>query len=73
MAKGAPASQACGQHRDFSHGGCRGGCSGPAHSPAMLAFTQSKSFGLIPLMGLTGALEIIGAFLLLDLISTTGT
>lgn len=33
----------------------------------MLGFSQSKSFGLIPLSGLTGALEIVAAFLLLDL------
>jgi len=30
-------------------------------------FTHSKSIGLIPLIGLSGALEIIATFLLLDL------
>jgi sterol desaturase/sphingolipid hydroxylase (fatty acid hydroxylase superfamily) len=34
---------------------------------AVLGFTQSESFGVVPLMGLTGAFEIMAAFLLLDL------
>ena len=34
---------------------------------AMLGFTAQSSFGLIPLAGLSGALEVVAAFLLLDL------
>lgn len=34
---------------------------------AMLDFTAARSFGLIPLLGLTGVLHIVAAFLLLDL------
>lgn len=34
---------------------------------AMLDFTKADSFGLLPMLGLTGALEVIAAFLLLDL------
>jgi sterol desaturase/sphingolipid hydroxylase (fatty acid hydroxylase superfamily) len=34
---------------------------------AMLGFTEQRSFGLIPLAGLSGALEVVVAFPLLDL------
>jgi sterol desaturase/sphingolipid hydroxylase (fatty acid hydroxylase superfamily) len=34
---------------------------------AMLDFTKANSFGLMPLLGLTGVLEVIAVFLLLDL------
>lgn len=34
---------------------------------AMLGFTAQRSVGLIPLAGLSGALEVVAAFLLLDL------
>lgn len=34
---------------------------------AMLDFTQGNSFGLIPLLGLTGTFDVVAAFLLLDL------
>lgn len=34
---------------------------------SVLDLTESKSFGLIPLLGVTGGLEVIAAFLLLDL------
>lgn len=33
----------------------------------MLDFTRASSFGLLPLLGLTGAVEMVAAFLLLDL------
>ena len=34
---------------------------------AMLGYTDSRSLGLIPLLGLSGAAEVVAAFLLLDL------
>lgn len=36
-------------------------------SAAMLAFTEQRSFGLLPLAGLGGAFELVAGFLLLDL------
>src|SRR5204862_3493413 len=34
---------------------------------AMLGYTDGRSLGLVPLLGLTGAAEVLAAFLLLDL------